>query len=168
MTAWNLRQQGRRPVKFPSPLFKGGRGPGAAPRPPSAEGGTPFRREHFSLLLSFCDRKRKKEAPRPAPRAAPWTRDGGSFGDKRLPPFGAEKPDGPVPGGRTGYPSKTSRWDVFESTEASVRGLVLAGAGLVPGTCFLVAQTPFASPAGGSFLCRQKGTKERSKGLAAP
>ena len=42
-----------------------------------------FRRELFSLLLSFCDRKRKKEAFRPAPRAAPWTRGGGSFGDKR-------------------------------------------------------------------------------------
>ena len=79
----------------------------------------PFRREHFSLLLSFCDRKRKKEAFRPAPRAAPWTRGGGSFGDKRRQPFGAEKPDGPVPGGRTGCPSKTSRWDVFESRGAA-------------------------------------------------
>ena len=75
-----------------------------------------FRRELFSLLLSFCDRKRKKEAFRPAPRAAPWTRGGGSFGDKRRQPFGAEKPDGPVPGCRAGYPSKTSRWDVFESS----------------------------------------------------
>ena len=81
-----------------------------------------FRREYFSLLLSFCDRKRKKEAPHLAPRAAPWTRGGGSFGDKRRQPFGADKPAGPVPGGRTGCPSKTSRWDVFESSRPSVRG----------------------------------------------
>ena len=69
------------------------------------------------MLLSFCDTKRKKEAPRPAPRATLWTRGGGSFGDKRRQPFGAEKPDGPVPGGRTGCPSKTSRWDVFETAK---------------------------------------------------
>ena len=87
-------------------------------RPPAAfrRRRNSFRRELFSLLLSFCDRKRKKEAFRPAPRAAPWTRGGGSFGDKRRQPFGAEKPDGPVPGCRAGYPSKTSRWDVFESS----------------------------------------------------
>ena len=34
-------------------------------------------------------------------------------------PFGAEKPDGPVPGRRTGYPSKTPHWGVFESTKKS-------------------------------------------------
>ena len=88
-------------------------------RPPAAfrRRRNSFRREPFSLLLSFCDRKRKKEAFRLAPRAAPWTRGGGSFGDKRRQPFGAEKPDGPVPGGRADCPSKTSRWDVFESTK---------------------------------------------------
>ncbi len=75
-----------------------------------------FPKGAFSLLLSFCDTKRKKEAPRPTPRAAPWTRSGGSFGDKRRQPFGAEKPDGPVPGGRTGCPSKTPQWGVFESS----------------------------------------------------
>ena len=78
-----------------------------------------FPKGAFSLLLSFCDTKRKKEALRPAPRAAPWTRDGGSFGDKRRQPFGAEKPAGPVPGGRTDCPSKTSWWDVFESIGVS-------------------------------------------------
>ena len=31
-------------------------------------------------------------------------------------PFGAEKPDGPVPGGRADCPSKTPRWGVFESS----------------------------------------------------
>ncbi len=103
------RRDAKRPVRA-------GGAEGAAPRSPVATGEILFRRELFSLLLSFCDRKRKKEALRPMPRAAPWTRGGGSFGDKRLPPFGAEKPDGPVPGCRAGYPSKTSRWDVFESS----------------------------------------------------
>ena len=51
-------------------------------------------------------------------------------------PFGAEKPAGPVPGGRTGYPSKTSQWDVFESNEAKALGFVLVGARLVPGFTF--------------------------------
>ena len=48
-------------------------------------------------------------------------------------PFGAEKPDGPVPGGRTGWPSKISRWDVFESSEAKALGFVLAGERLLSG-----------------------------------
>ena len=55
-------------------------------------------------------------------------------------PFGAEKPDGPVPGGRTGCPSKTSRWDVFESTEAKKLGFVVAGAGLLSGYCLAPAK----------------------------
>ena len=63
-------------------------------------------------------------------------------------PFGAEKPDGPVPGGRTGCPSKTSRWDVFESTEAKALGLFLAGARLASGLHFLAAPGFFAYPAG--------------------
>ena len=63
-------------------------------------------------------------------------------------PFGAEKPDGPVPGGRTGCPSKTSRWDVFESTEASVRGLFLVGARLGPRFHFPAAPGSFAYLAG--------------------
>ncbi len=49
-------------------------------------------------------------------------------------PFGAEKPDGPVPGGRTGYPSKTPQWGVLEIAKNCTvhpfppRGSVTAGA----------------------------------------
>ncbi len=63
MTAWNLRQQGRRPVKFPSPLFKGGRGPGAAPRPPSAEGGTPSGGSFFLCFFLFAIEKERRKPP---------------------------------------------------------------------------------------------------------
>ena len=38
-------------------------------------------------------------------------------------PFGAEKPDEPVPGGRADCPSKTPQWGVLESSGPSVRGL---------------------------------------------
>ncbi len=131
VSAWSLSQQGRRPVKFRSSLFKGLQGSrgGSAPRPPSAEGGRPFRRAHFSLSNFLFERKKESWKPSALHRGrGAGQRDGGSFGDKRRQPFGAEKPAGPVPGRRTGCPSKTSRWDVLESTEASVRGLVLAGA----------------------------------------
>ena len=67
---------------------------------------------------------------RPAPRAAPWTRGGGSFGDKRRQPFGAEKPAGTVPGGRAGWPSKTCQWHVFETAKNyTVGSLPPAGGG---------------------------------------
>ncbi len=150
MAAWSLRQQGRRPVKFRSSLFKGLQGSrgGSAPRSPVATGETLFRREPFSLLLSFCDRKRKKEALRPMPRAAPWTRGGGSFGDKRRQPFGAEKPDGPVPGCARAVHQKHAS-GMFLRAGKRALGFVLAGARLVSGVHFLAALISFAYLAGG-------------------
>ena len=61
MATWSLNQQGRRPVKFPSPLFKGGRGPGAAPRPPSAEGGTPSGGSFFLCFFLFAIEKERRK-----------------------------------------------------------------------------------------------------------
>ncbi len=121
----------------------------AEPRPPSAEGGTPFRRAHFTLtclrqrgLRPIILFEREKERWKPCALCRgrhPGRGAAGLLVTNGGQPFGAEKPDGPVPGGRTGYPSKTSQWDVFESTEAKALGFVLVGARLVPGLCFLAA-----------------------------
>ena len=54
---------GRRPVKFPSTLSKGWRGPGAEPRSPVTTGETPFRRAHFSLSNFLFERKKESWKP---------------------------------------------------------------------------------------------------------
>ena len=68
MATWSLNQQGRRPVKFPSPLFKGGRGPGAAPRSLPAGSEMPFRREPFCRRSGVSERNRRIAAALSAER----------------------------------------------------------------------------------------------------
>ena len=47
--------------------FQRAAGPGRRPGRPSQRAKLLIRSEHFSLLLSFCDRKRKEKPARPAP-----------------------------------------------------------------------------------------------------
>ncbi len=54
---------GRRPVKFRSSLFKGLQGSrgGSAPRPPSAEGGTPSEGSFFLCFFLFAIQKERRK-----------------------------------------------------------------------------------------------------------
>ena len=62
-TAWSLNQQGRRPVKFRSSLFKGLQGSrgGSAPRSPVATGEILFRREPFLCFFLFAIQKERRK-----------------------------------------------------------------------------------------------------------
>ena len=94
-----------------------------------------FRREPFLCFFLFAIQKERRKPSAPCRGRHPGRGAAGLLVTNGGQPFGAEKPDGPVPGGHTGYPSKTCRWDVFESTEVKALGFVLAGARLVLGYC---------------------------------
>ena len=91
---------GRRPVKFRSSLFKGLQGSrgGSAPRPPSAEGGTPFRREPFLCFFLFAIEKERRKPFALHRGRHPGRGAAGLLVTNGGQPFGAEKPAGPVPG----------------------------------------------------------------------
>jgi hypothetical protein len=76
-----------------------------------------YRREHFSFVsfLFAIEKERKKPSVLHQVRH-PGRGTAGLLVTNGGQPFGAEKPDGPVPGGHTGCPSKTCRWHVFESS----------------------------------------------------